>query len=119
MRARTDESELAVFMILIANIIKFLKQLDEKYNGDGYSIDKLFTAVDKPEIKMILKERMPRKAQKTIHGIENRLSNKPKTAGIMSCVMIARDDKKGIDHEVLYAIGRLWVQHIQLTRRTV
>lgn len=77
----TDHVEVAMFRWLVARLVTLQKQVYEKYQGDGNLVYQLLTAVDIPEIKASLEDRMPWKKQTAAHRVSNRLSDKQGTAG--------------------------------------
>lgn len=116
MAKQPEESEVSVFRNFVARLVTLQKQLDRKYQGDGYLVDRLLSAVDIPSIQASLKDRMPRKAQTAIHRISNRLSDKPHSAGASGAHAIAMTCD-GRDGEAMYSLGTQFGGEAQKEKR--
>lgn len=81
MSRKPEESEVAVFRSFVANLVSIHKQLEKKYQGDTFFLDKLLKEVEIPEIQACLNDYMPRKSQNAMHQNGNRLIVKAVTAG--------------------------------------
>lgn len=79
-----DKSKETIFRYFVAKLVALQKQLDSKYECDGFLIVQLLISVEIPDIQTSLKDRIPENAQEAIHRISNRLCDKPKTAGATS-----------------------------------
>lgn len=99
MKKRPDESEVSVFWWFVPRLITLQEQLDSKYQGDRYLVDRITTTVDIPDIQASLKYRIPRKAQTAIHLISNRLSDKPRTAGAIGVHLVNNNDQRDDERE--------------------
>lgn len=104
MQRDLNSSEIEVFRTIIAQIISVQKQLDTLYHGDRYLRDRLLTTVNIPVIRDALRDLVPRTAHQLINGVANRMSDKPKTAGlIMSHFVPEHSDG---NNEAMYMLGR-------------
>lgn len=74
-------NEVEVFRKFTAKLMSLQKQVDPSYHSDQYLRDRLLSDVDIPEIRIALRDRIPRTSAQAINCIANRLSDKPKTAG--------------------------------------
>lgn len=43
---RPEDSEMEIFPTFVARIVSIQKQMDQKYEGDGFIIEELMTAVE-------------------------------------------------------------------------
>lgn len=99
MRKRPDEAELFVFRTFVSKLITLQKERDDNYQGEGFLLDKLLTAVYFPETQSSVRDRMTRKTRRAIHRIANRLRDKPKTAVSMASSMVFHCSR-----------GRIWLR---------
>lgn len=102
-----EDSEVEVLRRFVARIMSLKKQLDSSYHGDRYLRNRLLNAVDIPHIQEALREKMQRYSQQAVNRIENRLSNKPRTAGSVAINYTADIDPGASDEdEAIYTLGQ-------------
>lgn len=104
MRKNPELSEQEVFSTFTALLRTLQKQLDKKYHGDGYLVERLLTPVDITSIQDAIKDRMPRSAQQATHRISNRLSDNPRTAGTMNTTIFTDSHNEQPPYEAMYSL---------------
>lgn len=88
MAKKPDESEISVFRTFIEKIVTLQKQLDSRYQGDGFLIDQLLSSIGISEIQDSVKDIIPLKSSNYICRIANRLKYKSQSSGATSVAML-------------------------------
>lgn len=110
-----DESEVAVFRTLVAQLVLLLKQLESSYHVDRYLRERLIPAVDIPHIRNALRDRVLRMAQQSLQRLASRVGSDARTAGSIANANLTIYADQGVEWDqvegggqslALYSLGQ-------------
>lgn len=102
-------SEITVYRTFVAKLMSTQQQLEAVYHGDRHLRDQLIASIDIPKVQDTLKDRVPRTAHQLVNRVANRLSDKPRSAGITSAYLSSHNQSSypsSEDERVNYTLGQ-------------
>lgn len=86
-----DSREVSTFRKFVARLRSLEKKLNPNYHSDENLVERLFYAVEIPVFQRTLRDSIPRTSQRTVNRIANQLSEKTRSAGYSSDLLMEDD----------------------------